>query len=64
MVNDPTFLTPKLPKKSKRSSGRPALPMPDPIPDTPENVAQAILTTPPKSPKDWKFLRMKEKKLA
>ena len=44
------------------SRGRPGLPLPDPIPDTPENVAKAILSTPPKSPTDWKFLKLKGKK--
>lgn len=50
------------PPKPKRSPGRPALPMPDPIPDTPKNVAKAILSTPPKDPKAWKFLKLKGKK--
>ena len=49
---------------SKRTPGRPTLPMPEPIPDTPENVAQAILSTPPKNPKAWKFLKLKGKKPA
>ena len=49
---------------TQRAPGRPALPLPDPIPDTPENVAKAILTTPPKDPKAWKFLKLKEKKSA
>ena len=35
--------------------GRPARPMPDRIPDTPENIARAILAGPPK--KDWQYLR-------
>ena len=29
--------------------------LPEPIPDTPENVARAILGTPPKT--DWRYLR-------
>ena len=33
----------------KRSRGRPRThPMPDPIPDTPENVARSLMTTKPK----------------
>lgn len=52
------------PTSPKRSLGRPALSMPDPIPDTPENVAQAILSTPPKAPKDWQFLKLKGQKSA
>ena len=39
------------PTKPKRAPGRPTLPLPDPISDTPENVAKTILTTPPKDPK-------------
>ena len=31
--------------------------MPDPIPDTPENVMQAILNTPPKTPHEWRYLQ-------
>ena len=40
----------------RRGRGRPpTLIMPDPIPDTPENIARAILTSPPK--KDWDYLK-------
>ena len=46
----------------KPSRGRPALSMPDPIPDTPERVAKALLSTPPKDPKTWKFLKLKGQK--
>ena len=42
-------------KKPKR--GRPPLPMPEPIPDTPENIARAILNTPPKKPHEWDYLK-------
>ena len=31
--------------------------MPDPIPDTPENIARALLTTPPKKEGDWDYLK-------
>jgi len=31
--------------------------MPEQIPDTPENVAQALLNTPPKKPAEWDYLR-------
>ena len=31
--------------------------MPDPIPDTPENVARALVTTPPKNDDEWECLR-------
>ena len=43
--------------ENKKPPGRPARPMPPPINDTPENVARAILSTPPKPPGDWKYLR-------
>ena len=37
--------------------GRPVeKPMPPPIPDSPENVALALLTTPPKANTDWDYL--------
>lgn len=36
-------------KRAKKARGRPPVnEWPDQIPDTPENVARAILTTPPK----------------
>jgi len=31
--------------------------MPPRIPDTPENIARAILNTPPKKAQDWEYLR-------
>ena len=43
--------------KPKRSRGRPARPMPEQIPDTPENVARALLTTPPKRNDEWDYLK-------
>ena len=44
-------------KKNKLPRGRPARPMPDPIPDTPENVARIVLQA-PKQPKDgWDYLK-------
>ena len=39
----------------KRKRGRPARPMPERIPDTPENVDRALMTTPPIT--DWAYLR-------
>lgn len=45
----------------KRRRGRPVeKPLPDPIPDTPENVARALLTTPPKDEGDWDYLKDRE----
>ena len=31
--------------------------MPGRMPDTPENVARALLNTPPKNPAEWEHLR-------
>ena len=44
-------------KAPRRSVGRPPKSMPELIPDTPENVARALLNTPPKDKADWEFLR-------
>ena len=41
----------------KRKPGRKPKPLPELIPDTPENVARALLTTPPKAEHEWKYLR-------
>ena len=46
----------------KRQRGRPVeKPMPEPIPDTPENVARALLTTPPKGESDWDYLKARKR---
>ena len=45
---------------TKRRIGRPVekpMLMPDPIPDTPENIARAVLTTPPKARDEWDYLK-------
>jgi len=39
----------------KPQTGRPPKPMPEPIPDTPKNVARAIMHGPPK--KEWDYLK-------
>lgn len=40
----------------KKNVGRPVKnKMPAPIPDTPENIARAIMTGPPK--RDWRYLK-------
>ena len=44
-------------KDEKKPVGRPPNPMPEPIPDTPENVARAIMQRPPK--KNWRYLKKK-----
>ena len=31
--------------------------MPESIPDTPENIARALLTTPPKKEDEWDYLK-------
>ena len=50
---------------AKRSRGRPVeKPMPAPIPDTPENVARALLTTPPKDEDEWNYLKDQEIEVA
>ena len=42
----------------KRKRDRPVkYTMPEPIDATPEEVAKAILFTPPKKPHEWKFMR-------
>ena len=47
-------------KGETRKVGRPPLAMPEPINDTPENVAKAILSSPPKKRSEWKFMQNKE----
>ena len=43
-------------KGKKTQRGRPPMkPTPEPIPDNPENIARAILTTPPKKEGDWEY---------
>ena len=45
--------------------GRPVeKPTPALIPDTPENVARALLTTPPKDDGDWDYLKEREIEVA
>ena len=31
--------------------------MPEPIPDTPENIARALVTSPSKKPDEWRYLQ-------
>ena len=51
--------------KKSRSRGRPVeYPMPDQIPDTPENIMKAFLKTSPKKREDWRFLRERETRKA
>ena len=49
----------------KRGRGRPVEKgMPEPIPDTPENVARALLSTPPKEDGDWDYMKDREIEIA
>jgi len=41
----------------KKKTGRPPKPMPEPIPDTPENITRAFVNTPPKKEGDWDYLK-------
>ena len=44
--------------KPKRPRGRPVeRPMPPRIDDTPENVARAVLNTPPKKRDEWRYMK-------
>lgn len=46
---------------SEKARGRPVeYPMPEPIPDTPENIMKALLGTPPKKRDEWRFVRERE----
>ena len=45
---------------AKRKRGRPAKLMPDAIPDTPENVARALLFSSPKERDEWEYLNEDE----
>ena len=45
----------KRPKEETR--GRPGRPMPEQIPDTPESIMQALVSTPPKKRTEWDFLK-------
>ena len=52
------------PESAKRPRGRPRSSriheMPDQIPDSPENVALALLTTPPKREEDWEYAKQQQ----
>ena len=51
--------------KPKRRPGRPTeLAMPEPIPDTAENIAMALLATPPKGEDEWDYLKDREIEVA
>ena len=48
--------------RPKRPVGRPPLEFPDPIPDTPENIAQVVLNTKPKRRGAWRFEKQRKRK--
>ena len=52
----PRGKSPPRSSRPKNSGGRPARPMPELIPDTPENVALAAMQGPPKKQKEWRYL--------
>ena len=43
--------------QKKNKVGRPPRPMPEPIPDTPENVAKALLNSAPQPLEEWGYLK-------
>ena len=43
--------------RKPKKVGRPPMAMPEPIPDTLENVMDAVLSTPPKKRGEWKYLQ-------
>ena len=47
-------------KRQKKARGRPARPMPEPIPDTPENVARIVMQAPAKPKDGWDYLKRGE----
>ncbi len=54
---------PSKPTGPKQPRGRPVKhSMPEPIPDTPENIMKAFLDTPPRKREDWKFVQKREEK--
>lgn len=49
-------------KKQRQGRGRPVVKeWPDQIPDTAENVAWAVLTTPPKESDEWAYMKRHKK---
>ena len=48
--------------ETRKKPGPAPRPMPEQIPDTPENVARILMKTPPKKREEWKYLRQKRRK--
>ena len=52
----------KTDETTKRTRGRPPVnEWPEQIPDTPENIARAILNTPPKKKNEWDYMKRHNK---
>ena len=51
----------KTEKPENKKTGRPPKPMPEPIPDTPENILRTLLNAPPKKKSDWKYVKGEER---
>ena len=43
------------PKRARRRRRPTKRDMPEPIPDTPEQIARALLTSPPREPDEWRY---------
>ena len=49
-------------KNSRNPRGRPVEhPMPEQIPDTPDNLARIILNTPPKKESEWEYSKKRQR---
>ena len=55
-------MPPKRLTKAKKAGRPPTLTMPEPIPDTIDNVMDAVLTTPPKKRGEWKYMQRRNRK--
>lgn len=44
-------------RQKEETRGRPGRPMPEQIPDTPENIMRALMGTPYKKPEEWDFMQ-------
>ena len=52
----------KIDPRPKRSVGRPPLELPEPIPDSPENIARVVLNTKPRRRGEWRFEKRRARK--
>ena len=60
--NPPRFKKEMKERSPKGPVGRPPLELPDPIPDTPENIARVVLNTKPKRRGEWRFEKRRARK--